>query len=653
MAFLQFDNPANRQIGNLVIARMLSRLRLLVLLCMIPISHLKAQKKNDTLKTVNIRAKHTISEDIRLNNFSSGQKIQTIDSTTLKLYSQQSIATLLSQQLPVFVKSYSFNGLATLNFRGASAAQSAVLWNGVPIQNAALGVADVSSLPVLFMKKVNIVYGGSGALYGSGNVGGALLLENDKPSFDSSDNHVSVSGGAGSFGQYSFGAVASTTVKRLFLSTSILSQSAHNDYRYTNATGIEQKMSNARLTSTAAMLRAAYKANQHNIINLSLWTQQYTRQIPPALFEASSVKKQQDKALRLVADWQHEQDRYTLYAKSSLMRDSIIYTDNAVQVATANSVYQYYQELGWKQQVGTFGQLLLFAPVQLSWLPGGNDTQRQNRIALVAAYTTKPLNGRLTLSAQARAELINNANIFLPGAGAAFRITDWLSARANVQRTYRMPSLNELYYFPGGNARLKPEQGWNEDAGYSVKAKKNSFTLYHDVSVFNRKINDWILWLGGAVWTPHNIATVHSRGIETDNKITYSTGNWQLHAAAGTAYIIATAAASYLPNDGSIGKQIPYTPRYNGRLNAGCTYKRLYLNYNHSYTGYRFITTDESAYLLPYHTGNIHAMYTLPIRKCQLELTTQINNVWNEQYAIAGFRPMPGTNWLTGIKFGF
>ncbi len=99
--------------------------------------------------------------------------------------------------MPVFVKSYSFNGLATLHFRGASAAQSQVLWNGIPIQNASLGVADVATLPVLFMNKVSVVYGGSGALLGSGNVGGALLLENDKPFFDSNSRRLTACAGAG------------------------------------------------------------------------------------------------------------------------------------------------------------------------------------------------------------------------------------------------------------------------------------------------------------------------------------------------------------------------------------------------------------------------------------------------------------------------
>jgi iron complex outermembrane receptor protein len=84
----------------------------------------------------------------------------------MQQYQMQSLANLLTQQVPVFVKSYGFNGLATLNFRGSSSAQSAVYWNGIPIQNAALGIADVSTLPVAFMQKVNIVYGGFGCLMG-------------------------------------------------------------------------------------------------------------------------------------------------------------------------------------------------------------------------------------------------------------------------------------------------------------------------------------------------------------------------------------------------------------------------------------------------------------------------------------------------------
>ena len=85
----------------------------------------------------------------------------------------------------------------------------------------------------------------------------------------------------------------------------------------------------------------------------------------------------------------------------------------------------------------------------------------------------------------------------------------------------------------------------------------------------------------------------------------YKLGNSAIHLGLNTAYVIATTQESYAPNDGSIGKQIPYAPRYNGQMNIGVTYKRLYVNYNHTYTGYRFYTIDESAWVEPYNTANV------------------------------------------------
>jgi vitamin B12 transporter len=624
-------------------------LPVLVALCLMVLPAV-AQYKNDTLKTVDIRSRHKTNTSNNRSEFATGQNIQTIDSTTMQQYEQRSVAALLSEQLPVFVKSYSFNGLATLNFRGASAAQSQVYWNGVPIQNAALGVADVSALPVMLLNKVSVVYGGSGALYGSGNAGGALLLESDAALFDTTRKTLAVSGSAGSFGQYTGGMKGNISTKRFFASGSAMVQQATNNYTYTNAAGNESSMTNGALQQIAATAHAAYKLNHKNTIGTAVWYQQYERQIPPALFEAYSVKKQQDNSLRIVTDWTREYDGGTIYAKASLIHDAIAYTDSAVELSTTNGVYQYYHEAGWKRRLGEYGRLLLFAPVQVAWIPGSSDSMLQQKIAIAGAYTTKLLNSKLEAALQARAEQINGTNIFLPGGGVSYRLCNELMLRANVQRTYRMPSLNELYYVPGGNPALKPEKGWSEDAGYTLHIERKKITIHQEVSVFNRLLQDWIIWLGGAVWTPHNIATVHSRGTETDNRITYKAGPVLLHAAVNTTYVIATTESSYMQNDGSIGKQIPYTPRYNGRLNIGGTWKRMYLNYNHSYTGYRFITTDESSWLEPYQTGNIMGSYTLPLRRHVLRLNAQYNNIWNTHYSVAGYRPMPGANWQAGFN---
>lgn len=606
--------------------------------------------KDSVLHEFNIRGRQTTSSDTRLNDFSPGQKIKPIDSATLQQYQLQSMANLLSQQVPVFVKSYGLNGLATLNFRGSSSAQSQVLWNGVPIQNAALSIADVSTLPVMLMNTVNVVYGSSAALWGSGNVGGALMLEDEVPVFDSSKRSLSVIGGAGSFSQYMAGLKGCISGSKWYLSGNALAQTAQNNFQYTDNAGQSRTMANSNLQGIAALLHGAYKISDNNIVGLSAWYQQYDRQIPPALFESYSDKRQADGSLRLLADWHAQAGNNTWYAKASFIRDTIHYADAAALQDTGRTAYQYYHELGWKRQLGVNSRLLLFSPVQVAWinLPGG--TKSQSRMALAGAYQQQLFNNFLNIALNARDEEVNGINVFLPGGDASVKITGWLLLRANVQRTYRVPTLNELYYSPGGNPNLKPEQGWNEDGGYTVKIKTGNVKLYHDLSAFNRDIHDWIIWFGGAVWTPHNIAEVHSRGVETENNVSWTAGKWSFHIGVNTSYVLATTVNSYFQNDGSRGRQIPYAPRYNGQANIGFAFKGISFNYNHTYTGYRFITTDESEYLLPYQGGNVQLMYSTSVSGHAFQLVAQYNNIWNEQYQVVANRPMPGRNWLLGLK---
>ena len=279
------------------------------------------------------------------------------------------------------------------------------------------------------------------------------------------------------------------------------------------------------------------------------------------------------------------------------------------------------------------------------------DIKQQNKLSLAGAYEIKSFAGRLDIALNARGGLVNSLSVFFYRA-RMHRLPLQTGLRSGQMHSapYRVPTLNELYYDPGGNASLKPEQGWNQDAGYTIKARLGKLNFFHDLSVFNRDIHDWIIWLGGAIWTPHNIAEVHSRGVETENNLSYTVGKCQLHLGVNTAYVIATTVSSYIPNDGSIGRQIPYTPRYNGQGNIGFTYNKITINYNETYTGYRFITTDESEYLPPYQTGNIQLMYQAIIQKHPFQLTAQCNNIWTHNTKVVAGRPMPGINWLAVLR---
>lgn len=607
----------------------------------------------DTLPDIKVSGtKRSKSSDLR-SELNIGQYADSFSEQTLERYRNLSLATLLSQQSPVFVRSYGINNLATLSFRGASAAQSMVLWKGVPLNDPALGISDVSLIQTGLFNKVSLQYGGNAAMLGSGNVGGALLLDEradlKKPAY------YSIGAGGGSFGRRDAIANAAWNLKKWHFGIKGFYQAMRNDFRYRDLNGDLAITEHAALKAFGGIANAQYSINERQNISLDLWYQDHKREIPKARFEELSTKLQRDKALRSLLQWNNQSRHGHFYAKFSLNRNDLDFSDSFYNTFNKNSSYQYYQELGWKRSfviknTEAKHNIFINAPFQYSWIIL-QDGRRplQSRPALAAAYQYLHGNKRLGAQLNLRQEWLNGiANPVLPGAGLQYLLAarqQWqFTVKGSLQRTYRIPTLNELYNFPGGNEDLRPEQGWNRELAYDLKWQNatGSVDLRHQLNYFNRKIQDWIYWLGGSIWTPHNLAKVHNRGLETNTQVNYTLNkNWQAHIGLKTAYVLSTTLESYMPNDGSIGKQIPYAPRYSGNINLGLTFKNLLVNYNHTYTGYRFITTDESLFLLPYNTGNLQLTYPLQFHKLSSHFSFQVQNLWNLQYEVVAHRPMP------------
>ena len=605
-----------------------------------------AQAMKDTLSEVDIKGekKEQVSQDVRIRDFTSGQKITSFDSAVLRQYHLQNVSQLLAQQTPVFIRSYGFNGLATLNFRGSSAAQSQVYWNGIPISNAALGIADISLLPVAMTSRMNIVYGGSAALLGSGNVGGALMMETEAPYFDSSaKTRYEIAMGTGSFDQYQATAKLNFSTKKWFFSANMMGQTAANDFSYLDDRHTEKKNEHAELKGISAMTQAAYKPNEKHTLRLIGWYQKYDRNIPAALFESYSAKNRTDASLKIFSSWENRTPHAHRYLRASFIADEMRYTDYAIKLATANTTRQYYVEAGWKQTLSPRHTVLFFIPVHISEMKRLTSIAGQEKYAVAAAYRYTDLSQKLNIALHARSERIQDVSVFLPGINASYQLSEGIKLRANIQKTYRIPSLNELYFEPGGNDKLKPEQGWAQDAGYSITVQPASrFSIRHDLAVYHRLIQDWIVWYGGAIWTPHNIAKVRSAGLELECQLRYDPGKWEFHLGLKGNYTRAFTVESYVAGDGSVGKQIPYTPATTGLMNAGFSYASYSFNYNHTYTGYRYFNTDETGLLEAYHTANIQMSKAFVLRDYGLEASLLLHNIFNERYAVVAARPMPG-----------
>ena len=146
-------------------------------LMMSTISNILAQQKNnDSTKSKTLN--EVIITGNRFLNFSTGTNIKKTDSSILQINRNNFITDILQQQSLISIKSYGGGSLANASVRGSGPEHTAILWNGFNLQSSMNGQSDIALLPALFADELYVQYGGSGAVWGSGVVGGALVLNN-------------------------------------------------------------------------------------------------------------------------------------------------------------------------------------------------------------------------------------------------------------------------------------------------------------------------------------------------------------------------------------------------------------------------------------------------------------------------------------------
>lgn len=121
-------------------------------------------------------------------NLDSTSPITTIDAAAIKVDGVRSVENLLNNLPQVFAAqganiSNGSTGTATVNLRGLGATRTLVLVNGrrLPAGSPRTYAADLNQIPAPLIKRVEILTGGAGAIYGSDAVAGVVnFIMNDK-----------------------------------------------------------------------------------------------------------------------------------------------------------------------------------------------------------------------------------------------------------------------------------------------------------------------------------------------------------------------------------------------------------------------------------------------------------------------------------------
>ncbi|MCK9205031.1 MAG: TonB-dependent receptor [Bacteroidales bacterium] len=596
----------------------------------------------------------------RLENFSAGSKIQNIDSITISQYKTGNLSSLLENESPLFIKSYGMGSLATSSFRGGSANHTAILWNGFNLGSPMNGQLDLSLIPNGFMNSINIQFGGSSALWGSGAVGGTIHLSNNVKF----NNGITISAGTsfGSFSDFGQNILVEISKPKWVTSLKLSNTFAKNNFEYYNTQVYDspkQKQNNAELKHHELLFENYFRINSRQKINFRFWCQYSDRNIPPTMLQTISKANQKDKNYRITSEWQRMGKNVLWFARAAYFDENIAYSDYTYENPALSRSQTFFTEVESKiiLHKNHFLNIGVNNNFTQAISDGYPDKPHQNKASLFISYRFNSNNNKFSTTLSGREEISGNTlSPFTFSFGSEYIFLKWLSAKCNVARVYRSPTYNDLYWVPGGNPNLLPESGFSEEIGLLVKliSKNERINFLFEPTIFNRNMNNWILWLPGqSYWSPQNIMEVWSRGSETRSELGFQIKKVKLKIGLITNYVVSTNQKAKTDNDAALGKQLIYVPMYSGHGKFSVEYKDFFLCFNQSYTGYRYTSTDNTEYLKPYWNSNLYLSYKITVKKITFSLFAAVYNIFNEQYQVILNRAMPLRNYQTGISIQF
>ncbi len=618
------------------------------------------------------------------------------DSLQLKENISLSMADILTYNAPVFVKSYGRATLSTISFRGTSASHTQVTWNDMKINNPMLGMTDFSTIPAYFIDDASLLHGTSSVNETGGGLGGAVKLST-VPAQEEGFGLQYIQG-AGSFKTFDEFLRLTWGNDRWQSSTRFVYSSSENNYKYRNhdkkeniydenhkITGqyypIEENRSGS--FKDLHLLQEVYlNAGKGNRLGMNIWYIGSNRELPMLTTDYSNdadfENRQRENTLRGIITWDHIGDKWKVGAKGGYIHTWLAYDykrdpGNGTMISMTRSRSRVNTLYGQANAEFTPGKRWYFTANLSAYqhfvessdkniiLQEGNKAivgYEKARMELSGSISAKwrPTD-KFGISAVLREELFGDKCApIIPAIFADLVLYEKLNlvAKASISRNYRFPTLNDMYFLPGGNPDLKSEKGFTYDTGISFETgRAGRYNLKGNLSWFDSYINDWIIWLPTTkgFFSPRNVKEVHAYGVECNGEFQIAlsekiklnlqgTFSWTPSINEGEAMS---------PADKSVGKQLPYVPEYSATANGRLSWGSWSLLYKWCFYSTRYTMSSNdislSGELPPYYMSNVTLEKSFSFIWADISLKGCANNIFDEEYLSVLSRPMPGINF--------
>lgn len=659
----------------------LSRLFCLVVTALCA-AHAEAQQdeRRDTVEEVVVTAERQKAAGVYATS-----PLQSIAGSDIEELGIESLADAMRRFAGAVVRDYGgIGGMKTVSVRNLGAAHTAVSYDGIAVSNTQAGQIDISHFAVDNIAMLQFAIGAgadmmqSARLYASA---GVMAIETEKPHFDYGRPYalkVRMRGGA--WGDVSpwlrywqrLGSATSLGVEGSYMR-------ADGTYPFTLRNGTvttgekrynsdiwqwhaEGNLHHVFADSSRMSVKAYYYKSQRGLPGVvilynddnaeRLWDEDWFIQ---ASYERRIARRWR---LAVRAKYTHTWNKYEDY--------NVKYTDGVMRDLNTQQEWYASATVGWSASRWLYVSLAEDVawnklrtningspnPLRFTSLTALAARAKWRRLTadanIVATFATESLTESETYSI----ETPSDRKRLSPSLSLSYRLLPRhaLYVRGMVRSSYRMPTFNDLYYLRIGNTGLSPEKATQYGVGVAWSAQRRGMMRYLTVTAdgyYNHVTDKIVAFPSTYVWRMTNFGKVDIFGFDATLCMGVDMGA-RASVELTASFMWQDARDKSERGSSTYDKQLPYTPKVSGSASAIVRNPWVTIGYTVSGQGKRWsaaMATDE--YLLhAYLTHDISASHTFSLGKGRaLTLSASVRNLFDKQYAIIRYYPMPGRQW--------
>ncbi len=607
---------------------------------------------------------------------SKGRGSFEVDSLVYSRAMSSTLGELLRDATPVVVKDYGRGQRQSISFRGASSTHTSLYWNSLKINSPVIGDVDFSLFPAIGFDGLSVAPGVSAIAYGDGALGGVVNMQS-MANWD--DNFaLDIIGTIGSFSTYNALVSLRAGSESFQSSTKVIYNSSLNDFEFINRDIIDPM--NPSYRPTQRNLNGDYRnvwLVQDFFVNLghneelsaSVMLSDNMRNLPQLTTyegpENSNLTNSQESSIRAVLNYTRSWDSFKLGAmlggtleESSFLQQNYMGSNSYESYISSESLGRTLQAKFNVDYNPSLSHRLSFRAEGSIHSAESYEAVRETGFSISRGEFAVGLDwsawwgDKFSSSAFGRVGMVGSDLYGTGSLAVNYVVSSAFELFVRGGYNQHFPTLQDLYYTPGGNAELKPERGLTSELGGRYIDRNLRVT----VNLFSSFINDWIVWLPthAQYWTPSNLNQVLSLGVEAQLGYSYRfSDTWRVDFS-GTANLSRTVniAAPIGSNDYSKWQQLPFVPLLSGAATIGLGWREFVLGYSVEGESGKYSAMSANPASLsqiePYVIHSISLSYSF-IESFVFGL--QCNNLYDSRFYGIMRRPMPPRSFTLSLKY--